>query len=383
MIRGSTICFSTCCVSTAQATNSDSACVTCLSIRKVSNVISARSFGWVCGCVVALGCSVLGTAAQAADEPWIVFEGGDGPGKGKHVVLVSGDDEYRSEEALPQLAKILSKHHGFKCTVLFAIDKTSGEIRPDYQENIPGLEALKTADLMVMFLRFRNLPDDQMAFIDEYANSGKPIVAIRTSTHAFNLKDSKYQKYTWTSGDKGWEGGFGRQVFGETWISHHGNHGSQSTRGLIAPGVKDHPILRGIKDGDVWGPTDVYGVRLPLPGDSCPLILGQVVAGMKFDDKPVDDAKKQNDPMMPVAWTKSYTGTSGKASRIFTTTMGSSQDLTNEGFRRLLVNACYWGLGWDDKIPAKTAVDIVGDYKPTPFGFGTYVKGKKPADYAK
>src|SRR6266446_3480 len=106
--------------------------------------------------------------------PWlvagagIVFQGTRGPGKGKHIVLVSGDDEYRSEEALPQLAKILAKQHGFKCTVLFPIDKETGEIKPDYQENIPGLELLRSADLMVMFLRFRNLPDDQMAYIFEY-----------------------------------------------------------------------------------------------------------------------------------------------------------------------------------------------------------------------
>src|SRR5262249_8538140 len=157
---------------------------------------------------------------------------GEGVGKGKHIVLVSGDDEYRSEESLPQLAKILATHHGFKCTVLFAIDPDTGEIKPDYQQNIPGLEALSSADLMVMFLRFRNLPDEQLAPIVDYVNSGKPIVALRTSTHAFNLSGpSKYMNYTWTSDEAGWEGGFGRQVLGETWISHHGNHGSQSTRG--------------------------------------------------------------------------------------------------------------------------------------------------------
>jgi hypothetical protein len=357
-----------------------------LSKRGDFNVIRARAFGWNWGCAVVVGFSLLTSTARSADEPWIVFQGSDGPGHGKHVVLVSGDDEYRSEEALPQMAKILARHHGFKCTVLFAIDKKTGEIKPRHEDSIPdhipGLEALKTADLMIMFLRFRNLPDDEMAYIDEYANSGKPIVAIRTSTHAFDLKNSKYQKYTWTSREAGWEGGFGRQILGETWISHHGAHGSQSTRGLIVPGLREHPVVRGIKDGDVWGPTDVYGVNLPLPGDSTPIILGQVVAGMKFDDRPADDGNKNN-PMMPVAWMKTYTGTSGKPSRVFTTTMGSAQDFANEGLRRLLVNASYWCLGWEDKIPPKSPVEIVGEYTPTPFGFGKEVKGKKPADYAK
>ena len=155
-----------------------------------------------------------------------------GPGKGKHVVLVSGDEEYRSEEALPQLAKILSKHHGFKCTVLFAIDPKDGTINPNVNNNIPGLEALKTADLMIIFTRFRNLPDDQMKHIVDYVESGKPIIGLRTATHAFNIsgESASSQKYTWTA-SKEWDGGFGRQVLGETWISHHGIHGKQSTRG--------------------------------------------------------------------------------------------------------------------------------------------------------
>lgn len=323
-------------------------------------------------CVGTLGMS---SSAWGAD-PWIVFEGGDGPGKGKQVVLVSGDEEYRSEEALPQLAKILSKHHGFKCTVLFAVDP-DGTINPNNQKNIPGLESLKTADLLILFTRFRNLPDDQMQYIVDYVESGKPVIGMRTSTHAFDLKDSKkFEHYTWQSKQR--DGGFGRQVLGETWISHHGRHGSESTRGLIAKGMEEHPIVRGIRDGDIWGPTDVYGVKLPLPGDSKPLVLGQVLVGMKPDDKPLEGEK--NEPMMPVAWTKSYTGTAGKAARIFTTTMGASQDLSSEGLRRLLVNASYWCLGMEDKIPAKSNVEIVGEYKPIPFGFNKFEKGITPAD---
>jgi hypothetical protein len=328
---------------------------------------------------------MVASVAQA-DDPWIVLPGGAGAGKGKHIVLVSGDDEYRSEEGLPQLAKILSKHHGFKCTVLFAIDEETGEISPTAVEqgtdNIPGLEALKAADLMVIFTRFRNLPDEQMQQIVDFVESGRPIVGMRTATHAFNLSGpSKFMKFTWTSTEPGWEGGFGRQVLGETWISHHGDHGKQSTRGIIAPGMKDHPIVRGIHDGDIWGPTDVYGVRLPLPGDSKPLVLGQVLEGMKPDDKPAEGPK--NDPMLPVAWIKTYTGAAGKTARVFATTMGASQDLASEGLRRLLVNACYWGLGLDDKIPAKSNVEIVGEFEPSPFSFKGYVKGKRPADYAR
>src|SRR5260370_2751737 len=160
------------------------------------------------------------------DAKWIVYDGFDGPGKGKHIVLVSGDEEYRSEEALPQLGKILAKHHGFKCTVLFAIDLKDGTINPNEAKNIPGLEALKTADVMVLFTRMRDLPDEQMKHIVDYVESGKPIMALRTATHAFAQKSKTYQRYFWQ--DKETNSGFRRLALGQTWISHHGDHGKQS-----------------------------------------------------------------------------------------------------------------------------------------------------------
>jgi type 1 glutamine amidotransferase len=322
--------------------------------------------------------SLVAGQARAAD-PWLTIDGSKGPGKGKHIVLISGDEEYRSEEGLPQLAKILAKHHGFKCTILFAIDPKDGTINPNVNDNIPGLEALKQADLMVLFTRFRNLPDEQMKHIAAYVESGRPIIGLRTATHAFNLKSKTYARYSWQS--KEWDGGgFGRRILGETWVSHHGHHGKESTRGVIALGQEKHPILRGIKDGAIWGPTDVYGVNLPLPGDSKPLVLGQVLEGMKATDKPVSG--KKNAPLMPIAWIKTYQSESGKTGRVFTTTMGASQDLESEGLRRLLVNACYWALGLEAKIPAKANVDLVGTYKARPFGNNRFVKGRKPADYA-
>ncbi len=315
---------------------------------------------------------VLGARVQA--NPWIVFEGGDGPGKGKHIVFLIGDEEYRSEDSMPQLAKILAVHHGFKCTVLFAINKETGEIDPKTLDNIPGLEALKTADLMVMFLRFRELPDEQMKLIIDYTNSGKPIMGLRTSTHAFNyrkLKDSPYAKYSFNN--KKFDGGYGRQVFGETWINHYGHHQRESTRGLIAEGMENHPIVKGIDD--IWGESDVYGITT-LAGDCKPLIMGQVLSGMDPKDKPNPEKK-----LIPVAWTKTYTGETGNTARVFTTTMGHSFDLNNEGFRRLLVNACYWGMEMEDKIPAKSKVDIVGQYDPNKIGMNKHKTGLKPSDH--
>lgn len=352
---------------------------------------------------------VSGPAAK--DEPWVVYQGQSGAGHGKSVVLISGDEEYRSEEALTQLGKILARHHGFQCTVVFAIDPRTGIINPNHAGNIPGLAALEKADLMIIATRFRNLPDDQMRRIDDYLKSGRPVLGMRTATHAFRipLERSEWIHYdyryngpaNWVHRDakydgdkKEWAGGFGGLVLGDTWFYHHGHHNHQSTRGLIAQASRKHALTRGLKDGDIWGPTDVYAVRLPLPGDSVPVILGQTIdrKGPFMDSdpflgmKPTDDAVagighnptadrgqdryNPNDPPMPVAWTKTYQIPGGRKGNVFATTMGSATDLASAGTRRMLVNAVYWCVGIEGQIPAEgTKVDLVGDYKPGVYRF--------------
>lgn len=331
-----------------------------------------------------LGLLFSANASAETLQSVLKYKGTPGlPGNGKHVVLVSGDEEYRSEEMVVQLGRILAVHHGFDCTVLFAINPETGEIDPVFVSNIPGLETLKTADVLVVNLRFRNLPDDQMQHFDDYLRSGRPVLGVRTATHAFNIPAArKFARYGFNFDDKGgpWQQGFGRRVLGETWINHHGHHGVEATRGVIAPEQKDHPIVRGC--GDVFGPTDVYRVRLPLPDDSTPLILGQVLEGMKSTDKPVDGPK--NEPLMPIAWTKTYKisdDENAKSGRVFASTIGSSQDMQSEGVRRLLVNGVFWLAGLEDEIPERSRVDIVGDFDPLPMGFGKFAKGKKPSDF--
>lgn len=330
-------------------------------------------------CVLAIAM----TAFATDQPPLVVFEGTEGPGVGKRIVLVSGDEEYRSEEVLPQLGKILAARHGFTCTVLFAIHPDTSFIDPNVSANIPGMEALDDADLMIIFTRFRALPDAQMAHIDRYLKAGKPVLGIRTATHAFNFPaDSPWVQYSngYSGEHRAWADGFGRLVLGEKWISHHGEHKRESARGIVAPGAESHSIVRGIRDGDVWGPTDVYGVRLPLPGDSTPVMLGQVLAhegaydeddlmyGMRAETGVPVAAK--NDPMMPIAWTKSYQVPGGKTGKAFTTTIGASTDFLNEGVRRLIVNGVYWCLDMDAEIPdTGAAVGLVGEYAPTKFEF--------------
>ncbi len=315
---------------------------------------------------------------HAADKEWVAYEGKSGPGLGKKVVLLAGDEEYRSEEALPQLAKILAERHGFKCTVCFSINK-NGEIDPNTPNNEPGIEALDSADACVMLLRFRAWPDEQMKHFADYYLAGKPFIALRTATHSFNFpSQSPYAKYTWNNKD--WSGGFGRQVFGETWVSHWGNHKHQATRGVIEPSAKNDPLLHGVTD--VFGTTDVY--EAAPPADAKILLRGQELAGMEPTDGPATGKKKRadkveqdlNDPMMPIAWTREPKNEAGKTNKVLCTTMAAATDLTNESLRRLIVNGIYWECGLE--IPASADVALVGDYHPSEFGFNGGKKGVKP-----
>ncbi len=320
----------------------------------------------------------LATSGLNAAEDYVVYEGSAGPGQGKHIVFLAGDEEYRSEECLPQLAKILAARHGFKCTVLFSIDESTGDINPQNGKSLSHPEAIDTADAFVMLLRFRQWPDETMARFIKAVEAGKPVIALRTSTHAFNYggnSDSPFAKYGWNySKAPEWKGGFGKQILGETWVAHHGHHKVEGTRGIIEPSQAEHPILRGVKD--VFGDTDVYTAN--PPADATILMRGEVTKTLEPDSPAVEG--KKNNPMQPIAWTRDHKHETGATSRIFTTTMGSATDIQNEGVRRMIINAVYWGLGQEAAINPSSNVAFVGEFVPTMYGFGSYKKGIKPAD---
>ncbi len=318
-----------------------------------------------------LPAAALTLTAMAADDPWLVFEGKSGPGKGKNVVLIGGDEEYRSEESLPMLGKMLAEKHGFKCTVLFAIDKTTGEINPNEQNNIPNVAAVDSADFVIMALRFRELPDADMKHIVDYVEAGKPLLGMRTSTHAFAYKKKDSPYASWSHDNNG---GFGKKVLGETWVNHWGQHGKQSTRGIIEEANKSHPVLTGVED--IWGKTDVYQVG-KLPDDAKVLFRGAVLTGMN----PKDEVLKsdRNEPqMMPVAWVRERKTDKGETQKVICTTMGAATDFLSPGMGRFVTNCVYWGIGLP--IPAKMDTAPVGKYEPSEFGFNGYKKGVKPAD---
>ena len=308
------------------------------------------------------------TAVPAAP---LVFEGADGPGKGKQIVFMAGDHEYRSEETLPALARILAKHHGFKCTVLFNIDPATGEIVAG-NNNMPGIEALDSADLAVVFLRFQAFPEEQMKHFDAYLKRGGPVIGLRTTTHAFKGNPAPFTKYDFDYKGTDYELGFGHQVLGQTWVGHYGKNHQQSTRITIVPEKSAHPILRGVKD--IWVQAGGY-VGTPTDGDI--LTMAQPLNGMT-PDSPPDETK----PPQASEWTRSYKSASGTDARVFTSLYGTPEDILNEGYRRMLVNAAFWAVGMEDAIKPDLNVSFVGPFKPNTFGNQTHAAGVKPEQYA-
>ena len=326
---------------------------------------------------------LLALVPTVTEDPWVVYPGASAsgsehrlPGAGLQVVLVSGDEEYRSEEALPMLGRLLAERHGFRCTVLFAIDPDTGEIDPERQDHLPGLAALDDADLLVLFTRFRRLPDEDLQHLADYLERGGPLIGIRTATHAFAFEagsTSPFAGWSWNAPD----GGFGRRVLGETWVAHHGAHGAESTRGVIPVAARRHPVLRGVED--VWGPSDVYALR-DLPLDVTVLLEGSVRAGMTPAAPAVTDGR--NEPRMPIVWVRERERAEGPPQRVVCSTLGAATDLESEDLRRLFVNAALWAVGREQRIPERADARLVGDYAPSDFGFGSFVRGRRPADHA-
>lgn len=321
-----------------------------------------------------MACLLIAHSSLLAGPLVYPGEAGAGAGAGKHIVFIASDHEYRSEETLPALARILSRHHGFTCTVLFGLNG-NGEIDPG-NSNVPGMEALKTADLAVVFTRFQNWPDEQMQHFVDYLDRAGPIVGLRTATHGFKIpRDSKWAKYSDGYGGDDYKDGWGRQVLGEKWAGHYGGNHRSSTRLDAVPGMGEHPILRGVRD--MWVQCGGYRAD-PLPPSEV-LAMAQPLDGME-PDAPASAGMKP----VPGAWTRSYKGGSGdEPGRVFTCTYGASNDIENDGFRRMLVNACFWAAGLEDAIRADANIAFVGPFNATwRKGRGQRRVGMKPGDLA-
>ncbi len=314
---------------------------------------------------------VLGACAAWGADGSIVYEGEGGVGEGKHIVYLASDHEYRSEESLPALARIMAKRYGFRCTVIFGTDPETGFIKPG-SSNIHGLEVLQDADLLVVFMRFINMADDEMQHFVDYVDRGGPIMGLRTSTHAFNIpEDRKYHAYHFRySGDE-YPMGFGRQVLGETWVTHYGANHKQSSLLVADFEQAEHPILRGVSEMHVQA-----GAYTANPIEGSTVLARAIVLNGMTADSPIDRTKE----LVPAVWVRDYQSASGKLARVFTTTQGASEDILNDGFRRLLLNAHLWCLGMEDAIEEDNPIEFVGPYHPSTFSFTEFKRGIKPED---
>ncbi|QDV07208.1 Trehalose utilization [Planctomycetes bacterium Poly30] len=313
------------------------------------------------------------------DPRWLTYSAKDATEASPHVVFLAGDQEYRSEECMPMLARLFAEKHGMHTTVVFQQDE-QGRVEPNakikwddkaVEHDIPGLEYLRSADAVVFYTRLLSLPEAQLASIYGYLDSGKPILVVRTGNHGF---------IDWDYQVDGKRQRFGEDVAGGAFRGHHGRWSQDSTRATPVPANADHPVLRGVDD--VWGPTDVYRTYPEgesLPRDCTALLMGQPLMSRNPTDAPNTDLEP-----LPVAWTKLWTGASGQTSRVFNTTMGSARDFQCEDMRRLLLNAVLWGLGREDEIQPDLDVDIVGTYEPRKSGFdyeALDVRPRKPAEF--
>lgn len=263
------------------------------------------------------------------------------PAGAPSVVFITGDHEYSSERTMPLLAAALDKNFGFRTTVLYATEP-GGRRNEGYEKSIPGLEALKTADLAVFFLRWRQLPQDQLDCIQQYLDSGKPVIGFRTTSHGFKYPDGD-PRARWNA--------FGKFAFGTPpgWgAAGHTHYGHDSSTDVtIAPGASNNPILFGVQPSfhvRSW----LYRV-LPQypPKDATWLLMGTAVN----PDQPAIPN--------PVAWTWQ----TPQGGRSFYTSMGHPEDFQSESFQRLVVNAIFWALNkpapsqWPGKLPIDVSYD--------------------------
>ncbi|MDF2378161.1 MAG: ThuA domain-containing protein [Verrucomicrobiales bacterium] len=321
------------------------------------------------------------THAVKANEP-LVYKGESGLGSGKHIVFLANDHEYRSEQTCPAIARMLAKHHGFRCTVLFGLND-EGHIHPGGR-TVPGLEALKEADMLFLFSRFMNLPDEQVDHLADYLERGGPIVALRTSSHSFNGQSGKWAKLNYNYQGDDYPGGLGRNIIGVTWTDnrdggqgHYGGNHSEGSRITIAESAASHPILTGV--GEMHGYSGAYSS--PVPPGATSLIELQVLNSFQPGGEPA-----KNKPIKTAGWYKdSYTAPSGtqKKARVVYTPFGASEDILDENMRRFLTNASFWAMGMEKQITPDLEVSLVGKYRPSPYSTGSlYFKGVSPSRLA-
>jgi hypothetical protein len=314
---------------------------------------------------------------KGAGHEWLELAPDAAKANGRHVVLLSGDEEARSEESLPMLARILAQQHGFRCTVLFFLDGKTGAIDPNEHENIPGFDAVKTADLLVMNWRFRELPEEKLKMLEAHWESGKPVLALRSSLVAFandRGKPGLAEKFDWRS--RQISGGFGAQVLGAGWAGLLGRPDREATLAVVEDAARNNPLLRGMEKFR----CESAALQINrLPEDAEVLLRAKVLAGTSAEAKPAEDSRNAAPP--PLAWRREYRGRSGASAGIVALTAGTARDFLDKNLRLLVVNACHHLLGLP--VPENAAVDLPAGWQPSPSGFNAFRKNLKPKELAR
>jgi type 1 glutamine amidotransferase len=229
--------------------------------------------------------------------------------EGRSILFVIGEDEYKTNETLPEFARSELEPDGFAVKMVHA--------DPGNPNNFPGLtEAAARADLILISVRRRTPPKAQLDAIREHVRAGKPLAGIRTASHAFSPRNNKPPE----SGYDAWPE-LDPQVLGGHYTGHHGE--GPKVRISIAAGAGNHPLLAGINAAELVGNGSLYRVS-PLEASATALLVGTI----------------PDNPPEPVAWTNTARG----GARVFYTSLGHPEDFRNPEFRRLLLNGIRWAL---------------------------------------
>jgi nicotinamidase-related amidase/type 1 glutamine amidotransferase len=240
----------------------------------------------------------------------------------KHLVLLIGEDEYETEKTLPAFAKKYLGHD-FRVTEVHA--------NPKDRDDFPGIDAVADADVLFVSARRRVLPAEQMKFVRDHVNAGKPVVGVRTASHAFTLRNAKPPE-----GYVDWPE-FDHEVLGGNYTNHHGN-GPKVTVALAedraSARTADHPVLRGVDPAGIVGHGSLYRTG-PLSVTATPLLIG-TIPGQEPE---------------PVAWVNAPKA----GNRVFYTALAQKNDFGQPAFDKLLLNGIYWAAGLEvpEKLPAE------------------------------
>ncbi|MDP6444907.1 MAG: GDSL-type esterase/lipase family protein, partial [Pirellulaceae bacterium] len=254
-----------------------------------------------------------------------------------HAVFVIGTPHYSPGDTLPPLAKQLERF-GFRTTVVTAKGNPERNAA-----GLPGIEALRTADVAIFFARFLTLPDDQLGHVEEYLKSGRPVVGFRTSTHAFAYPGGDVRSK--------WNNGFGADALGSRYFIHLRG----GTRVTVAEGADRHPILNGVEIKKERAAAGTLYL-VDLPSDATPLLIGS------GDSKRTGKVKNSfGEHVLKATMTEdvAWTWRNKWGGRVFATTLGHPQTFADPNWVRLFINGIHWAA--DRPVPkARTRVDAIG-----------------------